>query len=457
MTPTAAAALQPEPEWFGTATESYAFRPVHYLGSKLRVLGDIGAALDRLDPSRGAVCDLFSGSATVSRYLSRTRRVIAVDIQEYARVLASAALNGERAWTAERVRDALESSRVLAALDEAIAPLAQYEDDAVRAAMKGDLGPLCDLLEFGSLVAHSQARTVASAELNEVLSTVHVRLKRAGLPDDQTVCVRHYGGLYFGYRQAAQLDGIAAFVRSCEPKSDALLAALLSTASHLVNTVGKQFAQPIRPRDKFGEPKRHLLRKIVAERSLLAVPTFKSSVRQFLDLEHVRTDHIAVRGDFRDCLPSLAGKVSIVYADPPYTRDHYSRFYHALETIAKGDDPDISASNLGGGETMSRGSYRADRHQSPFCIKSQAPSAFRDLFQGVQKLGVPLVLSYSGFDSAVEARPRVMSVDDVVALARNSFNHVAVASLASLDHMKLNVSALNKANRGTHEVLISCR
>jgi hypothetical protein len=231
----------------------------------------------------------------------------------------------------------------------------------------------------------------------------------------------------------------------------------LSTASHLVNSIGKQFAQPIRPRDKFGAPKRHVVKKIIAERGLSARSVFISYLRQYESLSINRRDHVAVRADFREVLAKPALKPSVVYADPPYTRDHYSRFYHSLETIALGDDPSITKSNLGGGNIQSRGGYRSGRHQSPFCIKSEAPAAFSALFVGVAKLRVPLVLSYSGYDPTMEARPRVMALDAVISLAKQHFEDVRVQQLASLEHTKLNRTSLNKAAKGTTEVLLLCR
>ena len=39
-------------------------------------------------------------------------------------------------------------------------------------------------------------------------------------------------------------------------------------------------------------------------------------------------------------------KNKIVYADPPYTRDHYSRFYHVLETISLFDSPIVSKTKM---------------------------------------------------------------------------------------------------------------
>lgn len=74
-------------------TNTHELRPIHYLGSKLRILDTIGGAVDSVSPGNGRICDLFSGSGTVSRYFAHTRPVTAVDIQEYSRVLCSAVLN----------------------------------------------------------------------------------------------------------------------------------------------------------------------------------------------------------------------------------------------------------------------------------------------------------------------------------------------------------------------------
>ena len=443
------------PEWFGDAAPSFVFRPIHYLGSKLRVLTAIEKAVDHVDPSGGPVLDLFSGSATVSRYLSRRRRVMAVDIQEYARVLAEAVLNGDPAWSVAFVEKTLADDRRGTALRRAVDPLIKLENEAALCAMRGATEPLCELLELGNLASLTGHELPADSPLGDALRETQSRIEALGLPGADTVCVRHFGGQYFSYAQAAELDTIADLAR--DSRSSVLLAAALSTASYLVNSIGKQFAQPIRPRDKSGAPKRHVVKKIVGERGLSARSVFTGYLRQYEGLEVTRRDHVAVRADFREALAKPALVPSVVYADPPYTRDHYSRFYHSLETIALGDDPSITKSNLGGGDIQSRGGYRAGRHQSPFCIKSKAPAAFTALFAGVAALRVPLVLSYSGYDPTMEARPRVMSLDAVVGLAKQHFKDVQVEQLANLEHMKLNTISLNKAAQGTTEVLLLCR
>ena len=390
----------------------------------------------------------------MSRYLSKRRRVIAVDIQEYARVLAEATLNGDTEWSATSVQKAFRDERRAVALRWAVDPLVKVENEVAHSAMCGDGEPLCAFIELGNLASLRGDELFAGSSFGDAVRKTQVRIEALGLPGADTVCVRHFGGQYFSYAQAAELDAIADFAR--DSQSSIMLAATLSTASHLVNSIGKQFAQPIRPRDKSGAPKRHVLKKIIADRRLSARSVFMSYLRQYKELAVTRRDHLAIQADFREALANPALRPSVVYADPPYTRDHYSRFYHSLETIALGDDPKITKSNLGGGDIHSRGGYRAGRHQSPFCIKSEAPAAFRALFAGVAALRVPLVLSYSGYDAAAEGRPRVMALEAVTGLARQHFENVRLEQLESLEHMKLNVASLNKAAKGTTEVLLLC-
>ncbi|MBU0825293.1 MAG: DNA adenine methylase [Alphaproteobacteria bacterium] len=442
-------------ETLDVETPGFVFRPIHYLGSKLRVLPSIGQAIDRVDPSGGPVCDLFSGSATVSRYLSRSRRVLAVDIQEYARVLADAVLNGAPAYMAKNFDASVVQAGHSEALRQAVAPLVSVEDEFATRALRGDIEPLCELLDLGNLASLENAPLPVSSGLSGAVRETLRRIEALGLRGEETVCIRHFGGQYFSYAQAAELDALAAMAH--KTRSSVALAATLSTASQLVNSIGKQFAQPIRPRDKFGAPKRHVVKKIVSERALSARSIFMRYLWHYEGLATTRRDHVAMRADFREALANPAIRPSVVYADPPYTRDHYSRFYHSLETIALGDEPSITKSNLGGGGVKSRGGYRAGRHQSPFCIKSEAPRAFSSLFAGVADLGVPLVLSYSGFDPSMEARPRVMALDAVIGLAERYFREVQVEQLTDLDHIKLNSSSMNKAAKGTTEVLLLCR
>jgi adenine-specific DNA methylase len=225
---------------------------------------------------------------------------------------------------------------------------------------------------------------------------------------------------------------------------DCYLAAIISTASEIVNTVGKHFAQPIRPRGSDGKPKRHLISKIIRDREIDVGPLFANWLARYRSLKPTGRAHEIIRGDYAKVLPKIKRKLGAVYADPPYTRDHYSRFYHVLETMCLWDDPGVSSTRIRAvTETFSRGMYRADRHQSPFCIKSQAPAAFEKLCAAVRDHGVPLVLSYSPYAAESNAHPRVVTVEQIKTIAVKYFTKVDQVSAGKFSHMKLNAARLH--------------
>ena len=141
-----------------------------------------------------------------------------------------------------------------------------------------------------------------------------------------------------------------------------------------MSAVGKHFAQPLKPYDSEGRPKQHIVRQALRDRSMNVLDSFEAWINRFSVLERGRRQHRAVRSDFRDVLSDETIEFDAVYADPPYTRDHYSRYYHVLETMSLRDNPEVSMTMIRAGDSprVSRGIYRADRYQSPFCIKSQA-------------------------------------------------------------------------------------
>jgi hypothetical protein len=254
------------------------------------------------------------------------------------------------------------------------------------------------------------------------------------------------------------LDVLAAFAHSEKDKTkDSLLAAVLSATSAVVNTVGKQFAQPLRPRDASGKPKSGLVRKVTADRERDVWHSFLAAASQICSRDVPDLGHQTLRGDFSEALAWDNDDIGVVYADPPYTRDHYSRFYHILETIALGDEPAVSMVRRGGRERVSRGIYRAERYQSPFCIRSEAPDAFKELFGQISGKGLPLVLSYSPHEAQDGTHPRVVSLSAIEALAREYFSEVSVRDVTGVVHSYLNHSRRRLETRKNAEVLILCR
>jgi adenine-specific DNA-methyltransferase len=143
--------------------------------------------------------------------------------------------------------------------------------------------------------------------------------------------------------------------------------------------------------------------------------------------------------DFKDCLSEFAG--GTVYADPPYCFVHYSRFYHAIETLVLYDYPVIQTMR----GTHVKGRYRDDRHQSPFCIKSQVRQAFLDLFDGVNNSRSNLVLSYSNTG--------MISIEEIDVLAKKCFPHKKIEMILT-DHRHMTLGRQFDRHRDVKECLI---
>ena len=74
----------------------------------------------------------------------------------------------------------------------------------------------------------------------------------------------------------------------------------------------------------------------------------------------------------------------MVYADPPYTTDQYSRYYHLYETLLLYDYP----------EAVGVGRYRPDRSVSSFSLASAVAESMERLIRGAAAIESDLVLSY---------------------------------------------------------------
>lgn len=77
-------------------------------------------------------------------------------------------------------------------------------------------------------------------------------------------------------------------------------------------------------------------------------------------------------------------KPILVYADPPYTKDQYSRYYHVYETLLLYDLPAVQGKGL----------YRNDRFVSKYCLSSTVDEAIETLIAACAEMGADMILSY---------------------------------------------------------------
>ena len=151
-------------------------------------------------------------------------------------------------------------------------------------------------------------------------------------------------------------------------------------------------------------------------------------------------NHKIIVEDYISCLNNLEERTT-VYADPPYCLVHYSRFYHILETMVLYDYPEIQTKN----GMYVKGRYRVDRHQSPFCIRTQVQKAFDDMFSVVKRKNNSLVLSYS--DTGM------ISVYDLEQTALKYFSRSQI-KLWAMDYSHMTMGRKNDRKRDVQEMLL---
>lgn len=434
---------------------SYNFRTLNYLGSKLRLLDFIECKINEITPSDSAVCDLFAGSGCVARKLSRSHAVVSCDIQEYSKVICDALLN-DFTVTDEMIDYFFECINTHAAdrLRLVFAPLIDLEKKAIN---DREIDVLATIIEHGSLEVFKFEHVASS--MSKTLGEVAAHLVANDLDNVKSLISRYYGGVYFSYNQAVDIDilleGIHSFVD--EENRNFFLAPLLSTASDIVSTVGKHFAQPLKARDSKGNVKTSVYSKALKDKTIDVLSTYKEWLYKYKNLQKNEKNNFSLQGDFEQCLKLLPENVKTVYADPPYTRDHYSRYYHVLETLTLRDTPKISTVTSHGLTRISNGIYRENRYQSPFCIKSKALEAFRKMFALASAAGRNLVLSYSPYDETKKTHPRVVTMQQLTTLAKEYYENVELISAGCFKHNKLNSTEHLLDASEEAELLIICK
>lgn len=140
--------------------------------------------------------------------------------------------------------------------------------------------------------------------------------------------------------------------------------------------------------------------------------------------------------DYEDCITTLQPG-TIIYADPPYSSVHYSRFYHVLETLVRYDNPKVEY----------KGRYKESRYQSPFDQRTKVKQAFEKLFSRIDQQQCHLLLSYS--DNAILPLSELQNLTHNV--LGNHYEHTFYSK--NYQHMKMGRNDV--ARLDVHEVLLS--
>ena len=340
-----------------------------YMGSKRELLDFIISSINDLDIESNWFCDLFSGTSVVGCSLKDEYNVQINDIQIYTSIFANTYL--------PNINKLINSTELEKIKDRVLF----YVDEFYR--KYPDL-----IFDYNSIDNYEKLTKLEIQQQNLIYSNFEIGFH---------LFVKYYSGTYWSYTQCVWIDSIRAVAEEYKGKSDyyIILSSLIYAMSYTSQSTG-HFAQF---RDVTESNMHDIMLYLIRDIWTYFEKKFLE-IFNMVDVEATNRYTITTL-DYLDCL-RLIERNTIVYADPPYSSVHYSRFYHAIETLIRYDYPNVKY----------KGRYREDRHQSPFGKKTEVKNAFGKLFKGVKNKNSHLILSYS--DNGMITQDEIMEIGNSI-------------------------------------------
>ena len=318
-----------------------------YMGSKRVMLHNGLGELLRTEASAASrVVDLFCGAASVAWFAATKldKTVIAFDLQEYAAVLAGAVVRRTRAVrAAEIVKCWLVPAK------------------RGRKRMRG----WKDAEELDRMALNTGAWRKRAQELCD--SDIGAR---------SLLIWPRYGGHYFSPTQALSFDAMLRALPEEGRIRDVCLAAVIVAASRCAASPGHT-AQPFKATRTAGRYLREAWKRDPFE-------YVRHAINEICPLHATKPGEASV-ADANEAAKRLRPD-DVVFLDPPYSGVHYSRFYHVLETIARGQ--------CGPVEGIGRYPPPAERPNSAFSRRDKSQKAMDDLLSTLADRGCRVVMTF---------------------------------------------------------------
>ncbi|WBS04215.1 DNA adenine methylase [Pseudoduganella sp. SL102] len=386
---------------------------IKYMGSKASILRFIGEGFAKIHEPDKPLVDLFAGACAISGGFGHLAPIISNDIQSYSATIASTYLH---------------KAQNIGAFD--IVSLAyKVVQEKLSALPAGLLYPEnLNLEDFNELEGRNRALLQLDFSFAYHLFT------------------KNYSGTWWSAEQCVWIDSIREVLDQLHDNRSigiadfqlgltCLMHAMAYTSQGTGHYAQYRDAKTVSSMKDINKYRRQSVASYFARK-------FDSLLRWNLANATDRR-HQLVSQDYHDCLADL--QPSVIYADPPYAFVHYSRFYHAIETLVKYDYPTLQVKS---GEIV-KGRYRVDRHQSPFCIRTQVREAFADLFDGVKESESDLLLSYSNTG--------MINIEELIDLASSSFGKRYEVWFENIDHDHMTMGRLKDRSRQVKESLIMAK
>lgn len=432
-------------------------RPIQYLGSKLRALDVISDKVEEELRPGATVLDLFAGSTVVSQSLADSGfRIVASDAMQYTQHFATALLGINRCLSNLDCNELAELIIDGADLEKLSNPLSKWLNEERIAVSAGDGARLIELSKVFPQVWRGGR---ATGRLSSLFDQLRLGVGGPGF-ETSGIVTAYYASTYFGIEQAIAIDSLRCSIETAKSAGlidewsyNSSIVALLSCASKAAFTPGKHFAQY----HKLSGSKNldFHQRRILSDRRVDIVKEFRNSLYTIFGRPFGEgASHRAMHRSMEQLLtgPDDLGDIDLIYADPPYTAQQYSRFYHLPEIISCYRIPELQL--VSGKPTT--GLYDSNRFKSRFSSKRFAPEAFRDLAALAHAKNCDLIVSYSDSKSGVTGNSRMISLDALKKIFMESFASVEVVAL-DLQYRQFNSGTSTVSNKEDRELMIHCR
>jgi len=376
---------------------------IKYMGSKRELLDFLIDSINEIYEGE-VVCDLFAGTSVLSGSIGHNSVMFSNDIQEYSSIFAQTYL-GNYDWS--------KYSNLINDITNRAQEHVNY------------------VIELYPHLSFEYPKNISLNDFNVIEQEQQDLIYHDFAEVENHLFIKNYSGTYWSFEQCLWIDAIRNVAEefSDEVVYYPILSSLMFAMAYNAQSTG-HYAQ-YRDANNIAS-----MNDIIIYRRKNILPFFQKKMKELISFTGQNNlDHQVTTFDYRECLEIIPDG-SIVYADPPYTFVHYSRFYHALETLVKYDYPNV----------LYKGRYRNDRHQSPFCKKTEVIGAFSEMFELIASKKSKLVLSYSNTG--------MIDLDTILDLAKSKFGKNYKIYTKTLDYQHSTMGRSEDKSRNVKEFLI---
>lgn len=325
----------------------------YYMGCKRDLVGWLVEAFGTELGKDGVVADLMCGSGVVAGASARQWDTFASDSQGFCRVLAKVQGGGFSRFQGQALLDRLlpvareHASQLGRTLKSAVeSEDALFHEDIDRSLLQRYAQFVSD---FPTYPKKGSSEWDPTAEVIQ-RQAAKIRIR------PYVLFTAYFANVFFGVRQCIEIDSLRFAIDTLDDDTGRTwaLGALVASVSKIATTYAGHFAQPlVRDWTKLSISS---LARIIERRSWSVIHEFTVRLMNLSqESEGVSQAIKIVPGPWQEAINTMAelnrGRNVLVYLDPPYRREEYSRYYHVLETLLTYSYPE----SVGIGRVPSKG------------------------------------------------------------------------------------------------------